>query len=76
MKRENNLQLNRTKYFSWPCLQVVQRRVDGCLNFYRDWAEYKAGFGDPAGEFWLGNDKLHELTKDGDYRLRIELEVG
>ena len=32
------------------------------------------GFGDPQGEFWLGNENLHQLTKNGSYRLRVEME--
>ena len=54
-------------------MQVIQRRFDGSEDFYRNWADYKAGFGDPSGEFWFGNENLHQLTKDGNYRLRIEL---
>ena len=41
---------------------VFQRRMDGSVNFYRDWNAYVEGFGDLEGEHWLGLDKLHCLT--------------
>lgn len=47
--------------------------MDGFVDFYRDWATYKAGFGNLEGEFWLGNDLIHLLTKDGNMKLRVEL---
>ena len=37
--------------------------------------EYVEGFGSPAKEFWLGLEKLVDLTKDGDTELMIELET-
>ncbi|XP_056429456.1 fibroleukin [Hyla sarda] len=53
---------------------VVQRREDGTINFNRTWNEYKNGFGNLSGEFWLGNDRLHLLSKSSNMMLRIELE--
>ena len=55
---------------------VIQRRQDGSVDFYRDWADYRAGFGNLAGEFWLGNDKLRTLTESvsGTWQLRIDFE--
>ncbi|KAK0178130.1 hypothetical protein PV328_002108 [Microctonus aethiopoides] len=56
---------------------VIQRRDDfgdSKENFNRDWADYKNGFGDPAREFWLGNENIYMLTNNEDYSLRVELE--
>lgn len=52
---------------------VFQRRVDGSINFYRDWDSYKRGFGNLGTEFWLGNDYLHLLTANGNQELRVDL---
>lgn len=52
---------------------VVQRRCDGSQDFYRNWDDYKQGFGEVSGEHWLGNDALHEITSSGNYSLRIDL---
>jgi Fibrinogen beta and gamma chains, C-terminal globular domain. len=41
---------------------VIQNRYEGTVDFYRDWHDYKHGFGNIGGEFWLGLEKLHILT--------------
>ncbi|XP_063335960.1 fibroleukin-like [Pelmatolapia mariae] len=54
---------------------VLQRRQDGSVNFNRTWAEYQSGFGElDRGEFWLGNNIIHLLTRDREMVLRVELE--
>eukprot|EP00058_Branchiostoma_floridae_P024298 XP_002609788.1 hypothetical protein BRAFLDRAFT_78620 [Branchiostoma floridae] len=54
---------------------VIQNRFDGSVNFYRRIGDYRHGFGDIAGEHWLGLKVLHALTGgDTNYELRIELE--
>lgn len=53
---------------------VIQRRQDGSVNFFRTWEQYKQGFGNLDGEYWLGLEHLYWLTKQGRYRLRVSLE--
>ncbi|KAM3911142.1 tenascin-X isoform 2-T2 [Leptodactylus fuscus] len=55
---------------------VFQRRMDGSTNFYRDWDNYKKGFGNQTSEFWLGNIALHQITSSGSYELRVDLRTG
>ncbi|XP_072179305.1 microfibril-associated glycoprotein 4-like [Diadema setosum] len=52
---------------------VIQRRVDGRLNFLRNWQEYKDGFGFLNGEFWLGNEWIHKIAMQGPHELRVDL---
>ena len=53
---------------------VSQKRVDGTVDFFLKWSDYKQGFGDLSGGFWLGSDKIHRLTSDNNNRLRVDLE--
>ncbi|XP_032992910.1 tenascin isoform X2 [Lacerta agilis] len=52
---------------------VFLRRQNGEQEFYQNWRTYEAGFGNPNGEFWLGLDKLHKITSQGQYELRVDL---
>ncbi|XP_042692020.1 angiopoietin-4 [Centrocercus urophasianus] len=52
---------------------VIQLRTNGSVSFQRGWREYKQGFGDAAGEHWLGNEAVHLLTNREPYVLRVEL---
>ncbi|XP_056310204.1 microfibril-associated glycoprotein 4-like [Danio aesculapii] len=53
---------------------VFQRRMDGSVNFYRPWEEYKRGFGNVEGEYWLGLENLYQLTRHKKFMLRVDLE--
>ena len=52
---------------------MIQKRFDGSIDFDRNWADYKNGFGDVCGEYWLGNDVIHQLTSHFNYTLKIVL---
>ena len=53
---------------------VFQARRDGSVDFFRRWDDYKRGFGNLNGEFWLGLDKIHRLTVSSSNKLRVDLE--
>uniref|UniRef100_A0A671WBN7 Tenascin Ca n=1 Tax=Sparus aurata TaxID=8175 RepID=A0A671WBN7_SPAAU len=52
---------------------VLLRRQNGKLEFYRNWKNYTAGFGNMNDEFWLGLSNLHKITNSGHYELRVDL---
>lgn len=53
---------------------VIQRRMDGTLNFYRPWHEYKTGFGEANGEYWLGLEYIHMVSSRSAHELLVEME--
>ncbi|XP_013415446.1 ryncolin-1-like [Lingula anatina] len=53
---------------------LFQKRMDGSVDFYRNWTSYKDGFGNLSSEHWLGNDKIHLLTEQDSYELRVDME--
>ncbi|KAL2771275.1 tenascin-N precursor [Daubentonia madagascariensis] len=57
---------------------VFQRRNTGQLDFFKRWRSYVEGFGDPMKEFWLGLDKLHNLTTGTPtrYEVRVDLQTA
>ncbi|XP_037046930.1 microfibril-associated glycoprotein 4-like [Bradysia coprophila] len=54
----------------WTLIQV---RYDGLTDFFRNWVEYRNGFGRVDGDHWLGNNFIHQLTENNDYQLKIEV---
>ncbi|XP_059502724.1 fibrinogen like 1B isoform X2 [Stegostoma tigrinum] len=55
---------------------VIQRRSNGKVNFNRGWDDYKSGFGlfqRRKDEYWLGNEKIHQILAAGKYLLKFDL---
>ena len=57
---------------------MIQKRLNGYVDFNRTWDDYKYGFGNfLIGEYWLGLEKIRRLTENKtDNRLRVVLGVN
>ena len=53
---------------------LIQQNVDGSTFFNRSWTDFKVGFNDSFGNYWLGNDLLSQLTVNCSYKLRFDLQ--
>ena len=53
---------------------LIQQNVNGSNFFNRSWAEFKVGFNDSLGNYWLGNELLSQLTANNRYKLRFDLQ--
>ena len=55
------------------CPVIIQRRGqfgNSPTYFQKTWTEYQNGFSS-KGELWLGLDQIHDLTKQGQWRLDV-----
>jgi len=53
---------------------LIQQRIHPFNTFKRSWDEYKFGFGDRKGSYWIGNDVISYLTTNGNYTLKCDLQ--
>ncbi|XP_016954607.1 microfibril-associated glycoprotein 4 isoform X2 [Drosophila biarmipes] len=53
---------------------MVVNRYDGSEDFNRKWADYQIGFGPLTTEFFIGLDKLHQITSSDNYELLVQLQ--
>jgi len=54
---------------------LIQQNINGSNFFNRSWAEFKVGFNDSRGNYWLGNELLSQLTLKETYKLRFDLQT-
>ncbi|XP_038109678.1 ficolin-3-like [Culex quinquefasciatus] len=52
---------------------TFQSRLDGSVDFNRSWFDYRNGFGDASGEYWLGLENLYFLA-GSSVELLIDME--
>ncbi|GBM57307.1 Techylectin-5A [Araneus ventricosus] len=54
---------------------MIQRRgrFSNKVDFYREWNDYKKGFGNITEEFWIGNDNIFALTNQRNYFARFDM---
>ncbi|XP_039488357.1 fibrinogen-like protein 1 isoform X2 [Drosophila santomea] len=53
---------------------VILSRSSDDVSFERGWLDYRDGFGNLAGDFFIGLNKLHALTSSALHELRIVME--
>ena len=53
---------------------MFQRRIDA-TSFYRNWDDFKNGFGSKDGSFWLGLDALHWMTSNNTQNIILRIDI-
>ena len=53
----------------------VMNRINYASDFYKNWTEYKAGFGDVKRDHWLGFDSILKIMSNGEFIARFEFET-
>ena len=55
---------------------VLLKRQDGSVDFYLNWTDYKNGFGNLEGEYWLGLDNIHLLTNLSGVTAQLRVDLA
>ena len=48
--------------------------MDGSVDFFQKFKQYRNGFGNPDTEYWLGLKHIRSLVLQGEQELRVDLE--
>ena len=49
----------------------MQRKIDTSVTFNKTWQEFRSGFNDSAGNFWLGNEQIRNMTSSSNCSLYL-----
>ena len=64
-----------TSVFGWIVMMI---RIGGSsFSWNQPWSVFKNGFGSlcsSSSDFWLGLERMHQMTSAATYRLRVELQ--
>ena len=61
--------------FGW--IIWMRKVLSVSFNWNLAWTSYKNGFGSiGASNYWLGLERVYQLTSSSKYRLRIEMKVN
>ncbi|XP_060560823.1 ficolin-1-like [Ruditapes philippinarum] len=52
---------------------IFHRRMDGSVDFYRNFTDYENGFGNVKGELWLGLKYIQEIAGQGSTEIRLDM---
>jgi len=52
---------------------IIQKREDNSVDFYREYQDYRNGFGQNFTNFWLGLESIHTLCFDSPCELRVDM---
>ena len=55
---------------------VLLKRQDGSVDFYRNWTDYKNGFGNLEGEHWLGLENMYLLTNLSGVTAQLRVDLA
>lgn len=70
----SQLQLPTASSFGWIVIHQ-KSTASGTFSWKLAWDSYKNGFNSTDGNnFWLGLERVHQLTSSAAYKLRIELQ--
>jgi len=62
-------------YVPGSCNILIQQNFGDSYFFERTWNELLVEQGQPSGDYWIGLETIHQLTKDGMYKLRLDIQA-